>query len=127
MTVMVVYNSIHRHFLESSVTLPRTPGRPAAMLPRVRPPVGNAARPPGLPRLFANLFLLALPEDGEIVDSGETSELSTLEPDRWNIIHDVNNDALRLAETSSSWRWWRIALDGEDDADVLVIAPNDWA
>ena len=84
----------------------------------------QAARPP---RLFANLFLLALPEDGEIVDSGETSELSTLEPDRWNIIHDVNNDALRLAETSSSWRWWRIALDGEDDADVLVIAPNDWA
>ena len=81
----------------------------------------------GLPRLFANLFLLALPEDGEIVESGETSELSTLEPERWNIIHDVNNDAPRLAETSSSWRWWRIALDGEDDADVLVIAPNDWA
>lgn len=56
MTVMVVYNSIHRHFLESSVTPPRTPGRPAAMLPCVRPRVGNAARSPG--RLAARLLLL---------------------------------------------------------------------
>ena len=56
MTVMLVYNSIHRHFLESSVTPPRTPGRPAAMLPCVRPRVGNAARPPGRPA--AGLLLL---------------------------------------------------------------------
>ena len=56
MTVMVVYNSIHRHFLESSVTPPRTPSRPAAVLPCVRPRVGNAARPLG--RHAAGLLLL---------------------------------------------------------------------
>ena len=60
MTVMVVYNSIIRHFCKSSVTPPRTPGRPAALVPCARPPVGNAARPPGRPAAGLLLLLAAV-------------------------------------------------------------------
>lgn len=82
----------------------------------------------GLPRLFGDMFLLSLQEDNvEIIESGETDDLSTLHPEEWDVIYDVNNDAQSLTANASRWRWWRLEIADDAADQVLVIAPDTWA
>ena len=78
-----------------------------------------------MPRLFADMFLVAWPAYGEIVECGETEDFSEFCADSWCLIYDVNDDAASMAQTSNHWKWWKISLEDED-CDVLVIAPNEW-